>query len=234
LEAKEWHPQSFTVQFKPEIVSPDSNGPTKQRFTTVQPVLDIKLPKNSKFVFDSKYYREIDKCGCTDYRTYTFKNSLEYNLDALQTVLKPTYTFERKNDLILAPTDEKKKEYIFKIENKSIKNLEVEYSFERERKKFNGATTKSYRQYINSVETKYTFIPSRLDSKVTVSKDYKNPSDTNKTIITVLTLESNYTSKDGDNKFTLKYERKNNKYLPHSDSSAYHQQYLSLKYTRKF
>jgi len=234
LESKVWLPQSFTIKFKPEIVSPDSTGETKQRFTTVQPVLDIKLPNNSKFVFDSKYYREFDKCGCTNYTTFTFKNSLEYNIPGIQTIIKPTYTFERKNDMIAAPTDEKKKEYVIKVENKSIKNLKINYSFERERKKFNGVTTKSYRQYINSVETKYTFIPSRLDAKVKVSKDYKNPSDTNKTIITILTLEGNYTSKDGDDKFNLKYERKNNKYLPRSDSSAYHQQYLNLKYTRKF
>jgi len=234
LESKDWRPQSFTIQFKPEIVSPDGNGTTKQRFTTIQPVLDIKLPNNSKFVFDAKYYREIDKCGCTNYLTYTFKNSLEWNIPGIQTILKPSYTFERKNDRIDAPTDEKKKEYIFKIENKSIKNLKLDYSFERERKKFNGTTTKSYKQYVNSVEAKYTFIPSRFDAKVKVSKDYKNPSNTNKTIITVLTLETNYTSKDGGNKFHLKYERKNNKYLPHSDSSAYHQRYLSLKYTRKF
>jgi len=234
VESKVWHPQSFTVKFKPETVSPDGNGSTKQKFLTVQPVLDIKLPANSKFVFDAKYYREFDKCGCTNYRTFTFKNSLEYNFDAINTVIKPSYTFERKDDMIAAPTDEKKKEYVFKITNKSIKNLKLDYSFERERKKFNGATTKSYKQYINSVEVKYDFIPSRLDAKVKVSKDYKNPSDTNKTIITALTLETNYTSKDGDDKFNLKYERKNNNYLPHSDSSDYHQQYLKFKYTRKF
>jgi len=149
-------------------------------------------------------------------------------------VIKPSYTFERKNDLVLAPTDEKKKEYIFKIENKSIKNLKLDYSFERERKKFNGATTKSYKQYINTLEGKYTFIPSRFDSVLKLSKDYKNPSNTNKTIIATLTWEVNYTSKDSDDKFNFKFERKNNKYLPWSDSSAYHQKYLSLKYTKKF
>ena len=108
LESKEWRPQSFTIKFKPEIVSPDGNGTTKQRFTTVQPVLDIKLPNKSKFVFDAKYYRENDKCGCTNYLTYTFKNSLEWNIPGIQTLLKPSYTFERKNDRIDAPTDEKK------------------------------------------------------------------------------------------------------------------------------
>ena len=229
-----WFPSSQTIKFKPEIVSPDGGGTTKQRFTTVQSVTDFKLPQDSKFIFDYKHYREIDKCVCTDYLTTTIKSSLEYNLKSIQTKIKPSYTFERKDDKVLSPTDEKKKEYVFNIENKSIKNLELDYSFERERKKYNGATTKSYKQYTNSIEAKYTFIPSRLDVSIKGSNDYKNPSDTNKTEISVLTFEMNYTSKNGDDRFNIKYEKKDNIYIPWSDSSAYYQQYMKFKYTRKF
>jgi len=234
VEKKVWFLQSQTIQFKPEAVSPDGNGTTKQKFITVQTVTDIKLPSDSKFIFDSKYYREFDKCGCTNYRTFTFKNSFELDFKTIKTKIKPSYTFERKDDMIDAPTDEKKKEYIFKIENKYIKNLKIDYSWERERKKFNGTTTKSYSQYINTLEFKYDFIPSRFDAKVKLTKDHKNPSDTNKTIISALTFETNFTSKTGDDKLNLKFERKNNNYLPHSDSSDYHQKYLKFKYTRKF
>jgi tetratricopeptide (TPR) repeat protein len=229
-----WFPSSHSIQFKPEIVSPDGGGESKIRYSTVQSVTDFKLPQDSKFIFDYKYYHEIDKCDCTNYQTMTFKNSFEYNLNFIQTKLKPSYTFERKDDMVLSPTDEKTKEYIFNIENTSIKNLELDYSFERERKKYNGATTKSYRQYVNTVEAKYTFIPSRLDAAIKASNDYKNPSDTNKTDISTLAFEANYTSKNGDNKFNVKYEKKNNLYVPWSDTSAYYQQYLRFKYTRKF
>ncbi len=233
-DPKMWLPSSHSIQFKPEIVSPDGGGDSKIRYTTVQSVTDFKLPQDSKFIFDYKYYREIDKCDCTNYQTMTFKNSLEYNLAAINTKLKPSYTFERKDDRIASPTDEKTKEYVFNIENTSIKNLELDYSFERERKKYNGATTKSYRQYTHEIEAKYTFIPSRLDATITASNDYKNPSDTNKTDISTLAFEANYTSKDGDNKFNVKYEKKDNVYIPWSDSSAYYQQYVKFKYTRKF
>ena len=135
---------------------------------------------------------------------------------------------------MLSPTDEKKKEYVFNIENKSIKNLELDYSYEREKKRYNGATTKEYKQYTNSFEAKYTFIPSRLDASIKAANDYKNPSDTNKTDISTLTFEMNYTSKDSDDRFNIKYEKKNNIYIPWSDSSAYYQQYVKFKYTRKF
>ncbi|MBN1869549.1 MAG: hypothetical protein JW847_03115 [Candidatus Omnitrophica bacterium] len=233
-DPKMWFPISQTIQFKPEIVSPDGGGTSKARYTTIQSVTDFKLPQDSKFTFDYKYYREIDKCDCTNYKTITIKNALEYNLKSVQTKIKPSYTFERKDDMVAAPTDEKSKEYAFEIENKSIKNLELDYSFERERKKYNGATTKSYRQYIHSVEAKYTFIPSRLDVSIKGSNDYKNPSDTNKTDISALAFEMNYTSKTGDDTFNIKYEKKNNLYIPWSDSSAYYQQYVKFKYTRKF
>ena len=229
-----WFPSSQTIRFKPEIVSHDGGGTTKQRFTTVQSITDFKLPQNSKFIFDYKYYREIDKCDCTNYLTTTIKSSLEYNLKSIQTKIKPSYTFERKDDRAGSPTDEKKKEYVFNIENKSIKNLELDYSFEREKKKYNGATTKSYKQYTNNFEAKYTFIPSRLDAAVKAANDYKNPSDTNKTDISTYTFEMNYTSKGGDDKFNIKYEKKDNIYLPWSDSSAYKQQYVKFKYTKKF
>ncbi|MCK5178006.1 MAG: hypothetical protein KAR32_00620 [Candidatus Omnitrophica bacterium] len=231
---KVWFPSSHTIKFKPEIVSPDGGGTSKARYTTVQSVTDFKLPQDSKFTFDYKYYREIDKCDCTNYLTTTIKSRLEYNLKSIQTKIKPSYTFERKDDMVASSTDEKKKEYVFNIENKSIKNLELDYSFEREKKKYNGATTKSYRQYINSFEAKYTFIPSRLDASIKASNDLKNPSDTNKTDISTLTFELNYTSKNGDDRFNIKYEKKDNIYLPWSDSSAYYQQYMKFKYTKKF
>ena len=231
---KIWFPSNHSIRFKPEIVSPDGGGTTKQRFTTVQSITDFKLPQDSKFIFDYKYYREIDKCVCTNYLTTTIKSKLEYNLKSIQTKIKPSYTFERKDDKVLSPTDEKKKEYVFNIENKSIKNLELDYSYEREKKRYNGATTKEYKQYTNSFEAKYTFIPSRFDASIKASNDYKNPSDTNKTDISTLTFEMNYTSKDSDDRFNIKYEKKNNIYIPWSDSSAYYQQYLKFKYTRKF
>ncbi|MFT5387204.1 MAG: hypothetical protein ACI9E5_000331, partial [Candidatus Omnitrophota bacterium] len=108
------------------------------------------------------------------------------------------------------------------------------YSWEREAKKFNGATTKSYHQYISSLQAKYSFIPSRSDLKLKWAQDFKNPSDTNKTDIETYTLEYNFTSKDYDDKFNLSFERKLNVYKPWSDTSAYKQNYIKLKYTRKF
>jgi len=83
-------------------------------------------------------------------------------------------------------------------------------------------------------EAKYIFVPSRCDIKFKASQDFKEPSDTNQTDITTLTFEFNYTSKSGDDKFNLKYERKNNIYIPWSDSSAYRQNYVKLKYTKIF
>lgn len=231
---KTWSIQSQTLQFKPEKVSPRGHGDTKKIYRTIQSVTDVKLPQDAKYIVDCKYYYEWDKCECTEYKTLTFKYSLEWPIQGLNTTIKPSYSFERKNDLIAAPTDEKKKEYIFTIENTSIKNLELDYSWEREKKTYHGATTKSYRQYINTFEAKYIFIPSRFDMTFKASQDFKNPSDTNKTDIDTLTYELNYTSKDGDDKFKIKYERKHNTYLPWSETSAYRQNYTKLEYTKKF
>lgn len=233
-DPKTWSIQSQTFKWKPEGTNLDGGSEDSKYYRTFQSVTDVKLPQNAKFTSDYKYYKEKDKCGCSGYKTLTFKNSLDWTIAGLKTTLKPSYTFERKDDMATSPTDEKKKEYMFSIKNKSIKNLELDYAFEREVKKFNGATTKAYRQYIHSFEAKYTFIPSRLDAKIKASQDYKNPSDTNKTDIDTVTFELNYTSKDRNDKFNLKYERKHNTYLPWSDSSAYRQNYIKAKYTKKF
>jgi len=231
---KTWFIQSQTFKLKPEIQSHDGEGETKKRYRTFQSITDFKLPKDAKYTFDYKYYRENDKCGCTDYRTLTLKNSLDCKIPWLDLTFKPSYTYERKDDRVASPTDEVKKEYVFAIENTTIKNLKLSYSTELETKKYNGATNKSYHQYINTFEAKYTIIPSRFDMNFKASQDWKEPSDTNQTDIDTLTYEVNYTSKSGDDKFNLKYERKNNLYIPWSDSSAYRQNYVKLKYTRKF
>jgi len=231
---KVWYPSAFSVKFKPETTGRDGDGSTKKHFRTFQTVTDFKLPQDAKYTYDYKYYWEKDKCGCSYYRTVTHKHNLNWYVPFLKTTLKPQYTFERKDDLVNSPTDEKRKEFQFVLENKYIENLTLNYTFEREKKKYSGLTTKSYKQYVNTFEAKYTFIPSRLDSKIKFSNDYKNPSDTNKTSITTATFELNYTTKDRNNKFNLKYERKNNIYLPWSESSAYRQNYTKLKYTRVF
>ncbi len=231
-----WFISSQTFKFKPERTNLDGLANDKKSYMTYQSVTDFKLPQDAKYTLDCKYYREKDKCFCADYKTITVKNSLDWTIKGTKTKIKPSYTFERKDDLLASgqATDEKKKEYIITIENKSIKNLELDYSWEREIKDFSGATTKQYSQYINTFEAKYTLIPSRLDTSIKASQDFKNPSDTNKTDITTLTYELNYTSKSGDDKLQFKYERKNNIYLPWSDSSAYRQNYWKLKYTKKF
>ncbi|MFC1510550.1 tetratricopeptide repeat protein [Candidatus Omnitrophota bacterium] len=229
-----WLIQSQTFKYKPEQTNPDGGGSSKKQINTFQSISEFKLPQDAKYTFDYKSYREKDKCDCSNYSTITIKNSLDLKIPKWKTTFKPSYTFERKNDIIPSATDEVKKEYVFTIENKSIKNLELDLSIELETKKYDGATTKSYHQYIHSFEAKYTFIPSRLDSKLKLSNDFKDPSDTNETDISTILWELNYTSKDGDDKFAVKYERKLNIYLPWSDSSAYRQNYAKIKYTRKF
>ena len=234
LSPKTWLIKSQTFTYKPDFLGQDGGGDSKKYYETFQSVTEIKLPKDAKYTLDYKYYLENDKCDCSDYRTLTFKNSLECNFPSIKTKIKPSYTFERKDDNIASPTDEKKSEYVLTIENTSIKNLELDYSVEREVKRYYGATTKKYHQFIHSLEAKYTFIPSRLDMKIKIANDFKHPTDTNKTDISTATFELNYTSKAGDDKFNLKYERKDNVYLPWSDSSAYRQNYVNLKYTRQF
>jgi len=233
-DPKNWALKEQTFTFKPEVLDQNGSETDKKYYRTFQSVTDFKLPQDAEYTIDYKYYREKDKCDCTDYKTVTIKNSLDWDIEGLNTTIKPEYVFERKNDMLASPTDEKKKEYKITIENTSIKNWTFDYSFEREKKKYTGATTKSYHQYIHSFEAEYELIPSRCDITFKASQDFKEPSDTNKTDITILSLDFSYTSKSGDDKFELKYERKNNIYMPWSDSSAYRQNYIKFKYTRDF
>jgi len=230
---KTWFVQSQTLQFKPEISGQDG-GAEKKRYKTFQSVTEFKLPQDAKYTFDYKYYRELDKCLCSDYSTITCKNSMEWTIPGIDTTIKPSYTFERKDDMLASATDDKKNEYAITIENKSIEKLALDYSFERESKSYHGSTIKSYYQFVHSVEAKYTFIPSRSDLTFKASNDFKEPTDTDKTDVSTLTLEYNYTTKSGDDKFSFKFERKDNLYLPWSDSSAYRQNYGKFKYTHKF
>lgn len=231
---KTWDIKSLTLQFKPEETNFLGGGSTKQRYRTFQPVISFKLPQDAKLTSDYKYYREYDKCDCTNYRTRTLKTDLDWEIPGLKTTVKPAYTFERKDDRIVLATDEKAKTYSFSIENTSIKNLSLELSAEEERKQYIGATTKSYREKDYSFETKYSFIPSINEVTFKISRDKKHPTDTNKTELVTLSLSWDLNSKDGNDKLNLKYERKNNIYEPWSDTSAYRQNYVKVKYTHKF
>jgi len=231
---KNWLIKEQTFKFKPEILDRDGSETDKKHYRTFQSITDFKLPQDAEYTFDYKYYRERDKCDCADYRTITTKNSLDWDIEGWKTSIKPEYTFERKNDMLASATDEKKNEYKFTVENTSFENWTLESAWEYERKKYDGATTKSYSQFIHTFEVEYDIIPSRCDVTFKASQDFKNPSDTNKTDIATLSLDFSYTSKSGDDKFEIKYERKNNIYMPWSDSSSYRQNYIKFKYTHDF
>lgn len=231
---KAWRIKSVNMKFMPEETNYTGNFDSRKTYKTFQPVTSFQLPQNAKLTVDYKYYRELDKCNCSNYRTRTVKTDLDWEIKNTKTTVKPSYTFERKDDRIDSATDEKMKEMVMILENTAIKNITLKLSAEREIKTYIGATTKSYKQYVYSWETKYSVIPSRLDLNIKLSRDKKNPSDTNETDVTTITSGLDYTSKDRSHKLSLKIERKNNIYLPWSDTSAYRQNYAKLKYTHNF
>ena len=230
---KTWRVQSLTVSLKPEETNFTGDGADKKHYRTFQTVTDFKLPQDAKYTIDWKYYREHDKCDCTNYRTRTLKNSLDWDIPWIKTSFKPSFVFERKDDKVPSATDEKKKELIVSLENTSIKDLILKYSYETESKHYNGATTKTYHQYVQSFESKYNFT-SLCDLTFKASRDLKNPSDTDKTDVVTYSAELNYTTKDRNDIFKFKYEKKNNFYKPWSDSSAYRQDYFKFEFTHKF
>ncbi len=234
LNPDPWSLKSFAIKYKPEQTNFQGGGSAKKTYRTLQPIASFKLPQDASYTIDYKFYSEHDKCGCTNYKTTTLKNSIDWEIKPFKTTFKPSYTFERKDDFTDSETDEKREELVFAVENNSFEKWTLKYSDEREVKNFTGFTTKSYHQYIRSFEAKYGLIPYRCDVTFKASRDLKDPSDTNKTDISTLSLNLDYTSKDRDNKLTFKYERKNNIYKPWSDSSAYKQNYIKAKYTRKF
>lgn len=229
-----WDIKALSLKFQPEESNFRGNGPTKKKYRTFQPVISFKLPQDAKLGFDYKYYREYDKCLCSTYRTRTFKTNLDWEIEKLKTTVKPEYTFERKDDRVASPTDEKMKKYSLGIENQSITNLTLKASVEEERKQYVGLTTKAYRKTYYNFETKYALIPYRSDLTFQATRDRKHPSDTNKTESITLSLTWDYTTKNTDDKITLKVERKLNIYEPWSESSAYRQNYAKLQFTHKF
>jgi tetratricopeptide (TPR) repeat protein len=233
-QPKTWNISSLTLKFQPEETNPAGTGENLKKYKTFQPVLSLKLPQDAKLNFDYKYYREYDKCSCSNYRTRTLKQELEWEIKPAKTTIKPAFTFERKDDRISAATDEKSKKYTLVIENTAVTNLTLKFSIDGERKKYIGYTNKYYSQYTYAYETKYTFIPSRLDATLKYGHDSKHPTDTNKTKLDTMSINLNYTSQSGDDKITLSYERKNNIYEPWSETSAYRQNYLKMKIDHKF
>lgn len=230
-----WSIRSIDLKYEPAHTNlHKSSDASRTYYRTFQPKVSLNLPQEAKLSFDYKWYYERDTCNCTRYKTNTLVTDLEYEYKPIKTTIKPSYTFERKDDLVTSPTDEKKKELGVSIENKSIKNLVWKYSWDREIKNYVGATTKSYVNMKYSTEIKYAFIPSRLESTFKASMDDKTQTDTNNIALATIDFSTDFTSKDGNTKLTLEYERKNNVYEPWLDSSAYRQNYVKFKLTQKF
>lgn len=230
-----WRIRSIDVKFEPARTNlPESGTTTTTYYRTLQPKISFNLPKEAKLSFDYKWYFERSTCECTYYRTETLKTDFEYECKPIKTTFKPSYTFERKDELVASPTDEKQKDYAFTIENKSIKNLTLKTTYERDRKNYVGANTKAYDNKKFSLETEYTFIPNRFTAAFKGSSDDKSQTDTNSIILNTFDWTFNFTSKDGNKKMVLEYERKLNIYKPWSETSAYKQNYAKMKYTQKF
>ena len=231
---KAWSIDSITIKFQPEIYNFTGGGENKKKDRTFQPVMTIRLPEDAKLTFDYKYYREYDKCNCSNYRTRTLKSGLDWEIKKIKTTFKPSYTSERKDDRVPAATDETSKKWAFSIENTSFKKWTLKFSTENEAREYVGYTTKSYREHIYSFEPKYEIIPYRSDVTLKLSRDKKDPSDTNQTDFSSIGITYNFTSKSGDDKFTLQYEKKYNIYEPWSNTSAYRQNYVKVKFSHKF
>ncbi|MFH0790465.1 MAG: tetratricopeptide repeat protein [Candidatus Omnitrophota bacterium] len=230
-----WSIRSFDYKFEPAHTNIQKRGDnTRSYYNTMQPKISFNLPQDAKVSLDYKYYYEMNTCDCTRYQTNTLKTDVEYEYKPLKTTLKPAYTFERKDDLVASPTDEKQKDVSVTLENKWVKNLTETFIWERDMKTYVGATTKSYDNMKYSWETKYAFIPNRFDCKIKASIDNKDQTDTNDIELDTLDFTADYTSKDGNTKVSLEYEHKYNLYRPWSESSAYKQKYFKLKLTRKF
>ncbi|MBU1853140.1 MAG: tetratricopeptide repeat protein, partial [Candidatus Omnitrophica bacterium] len=229
-----WTVRSIDIKYEPARVNLSSSDETNKLYLTFQPKISFTLPQDAKLSFDYKYYDEDQSCRCTEYRTRTLKTELEYEHKPYKTTFKPSYTFERKDDRVASPTDEKKEDFALSIENKTIDNLTLKSSIERERKTYVGASTKAYNQHKYSIEAKYDFIPSRCDSTLKLSIDDKDQTDTNDIELDTAKFSFNYTSLDKNTKLSLEYERKLNTYEPWSETSGYRQNYTKLKYTKKF
>lgn len=234
LKPKPWSLKALSIKYTPEVDNYTGGGDSKRHYATFQSTIDIQLPQNAKYVYDYKYYSQVDKCDCNRYTTVTLTNSLDWEIKSLKTTIKPKYTFERKNDMIAAPTDEKKKEYVLSIVNNTLDKFELKYSYEYENKSYHGVTNKNYTQFIHTFEGTYSFIPRRSLLKIKISRDLKRPTDTNKTDISSAEIGYEYSTKDRNRKLYLAYERKNNIYIPWSDTSAYRENYYKVDYTQKF
>ncbi|MFC1631931.1 tetratricopeptide repeat protein [Candidatus Omnitrophota bacterium] len=233
-QTKPWTVRSINLKVEPARVNLSKSNETSKDYLTFQPKISFTLPQDAKLSFDYKFYHEQQSCVCTEYKTRTLKTELEYEHEASKTTFKPSFTFERKDDRVAAPTDEKKRDFTLSVENKFVDNLTLKASAERERKGYVGATTKSYNQHKYSFEAKYVFVPGRCDSSLKVSIDDKDQTDTNDIEIDTLKFTFNYTSEDKNDKLTIEYERKSNIYDPWSDTSAYRQNYAKMKFTNKF
>ncbi|MFT5388230.1 MAG: hypothetical protein ACI9E5_001366, partial [Candidatus Omnitrophota bacterium] len=115
-DPKTWSLKTQTFTIKPEITGANGGGATKKQYRTFQSVSTFLLPQDATYIFDYKYYRERDKCGCSDYLTRTYDHAFNWLMPKFKTTFKPGYSFERKNDITASATDEKKKEYTFTIE----------------------------------------------------------------------------------------------------------------------
>lgn len=230
-----WRIRTIDVKFEPARTNlPESGTTTTTYYRTLQPKISFNLPKEAKLSFDYKWYFERSTCECTYYRTETLKTEFEYECKPIKTTFKPSYTFERKDELTATPTDEKQKDYAFIIENKSVKNLTLKTTYERDRKNYVGTNTKAYDNKKFSLETEYAFIPNRFTATFKGSSDDKSQTDTNSILLNTFDWTFNFTSKDGNKKMVLEYERKLNIYKPWSEASAYKQNYAKMKYTQKF
>ncbi|MFC1621331.1 tetratricopeptide repeat protein, partial [Candidatus Omnitrophota bacterium] len=231
---KTWYVRSIDIKYEPARVNLSSSDETNKLYLTFQPKISFTLPQDAKLSFDYKYYDENQSCRCTKYRSRTLKTELEYDHEGSKTTFKPSYTFERKDDRVASPTDEKKEGFAFSIENKYVDNLTLKTSVERERKGYVGSSTKSYNQHKYSFEVEYDWIPNRCDSSFKLSIDDKSQTDTNDIEVDTVEFSFDYTSEDKNNTLSLEYERKLNIYEPWSETSGYRQNYTKLKYTRKF
>lgn len=229
-----WRIRSIDVKYEPARTNLPKSGPDTVFYKTLQPKISFNLPKDAKISFDYKWYFEDHSCKCTFYRTQTLKTEFEYECKPIKTTFKPSFTFERKDDRVASPTDEKQKDYAITIENKSVNNLTVKAAYERDRKNYVGANTKAYDNKKFSLETEYAFIPNRFTTSFKGSSDDKAQTDTNNIILNTFDWTFNFTSKDGNKKMALEYERKLNIYKPWSETSAYKQNYAKMKYTQKF
>jgi hypothetical protein len=233
-KSQPWSIRSFDLKLEPARTNLNGGSDQTKYYNTAQPKISFTLPQDTKLSFDYKNYQEHWASCCTNYRTNTLATDLDYEYKPWKLTFKPGYTFERKDDRVASPTDEKMKNFRIAFEDRLIERLVLKYSISFEVKEYVGFTTKSYREHKYSFEAGYTLIPGRSTLTIKTSRDDKDPTDTNETILDTYGVDIDFTSKDGNQKFVFAYERKLNIYEPWLDTSAYRQHYMKLKFTSKF